>query len=179
MSFHEVDFTITGSSREKMRNALISAMLEEEHGSGKGTNSSRYQYNVENYNGYIIYLKRPTRLNKGFDFTVNIQGLYFKKNRKYSNPSHQDIFNILNRCKSEFPDNYAKIAHIILQLYHCKEPDLDSIKDITFTDFEGNNHPIAIILLIIKWLFMEQDCAYWNYSGRDMLFSALAEKSLV
>lgn len=40
-------------------------------------------------------------------------------------------------------------------------------------------HPIQIILLAVKWLFMEQDCAYWNYSGRKMLMDALANNGLV
>jgi len=34
------------------------------------------------------------------------------------------------------------------------------------------------ILLTVKWLFMEQDCAYWNYSGRAMFYSALRANGL-
>ena len=40
-------------------------------------------------------------------------------------------------------------------------------------------HPIQIIILAIKWLFMELDCAYWNYSGRKKLFESLVESGLV
>jgi len=47
---------------------------------------------------------------------------------------------------------------------------------LTFHDFEGTEHPIEIILLAVKWLFMEQDCAYWNYSGRAIF--ALREREL-
>jgi hypothetical protein len=47
---------------------------------------------------------------------------------------------------------------------------LDSLKGIVFKDYEGTAHPIEIILLAIKWLFIEQDITYWNWSGRDMLW---------
>ena len=50
---------------------------------------------------------------------------------------------------------------------------------LTFHDYEDVEHPVEIIILAIKWLFMEQDCAYWNYSGRAMFYSALKEKGLV
>jgi len=39
--------------------------------------------------------------------------------------------------------------------------------------------PIAIILLAIKWLFIEQDITYWNWSGRNMLMNSLKDKELV
>ena len=46
------------------------------------------------------------------------------------------------------------------------------------------NHLIAgliilIILLAIKWLFIEQDITYWNWSGRNMLYNHLIEMGLV
>jgi hypothetical protein len=30
-----------------------------------------------------------------------------------------------------------------------------------------------MIIKTIKWLFIEQDIRYWNYSGRDMLWSGV------
>lgn len=50
---------------------------------------------------------------------------------------------------------------------------------ICFLDYEGKEHPIEIIILAVKWLFMEQDCAYWNYSGREMFYTALKDNGLV
>ena len=38
---------------------------------------------------------------------------------------------------------------------------------------------ILIILLAIKWLFIEQDITYWNWSGRNMLYNHLIEMGLV
>lgn len=79
MSFQEINFELVSRDRKTMRTTLISAMLNEEPGNGNGDLCSRYQYNVENFQEYGIFLKRPTQLNKGFDFTVNTKGLWFKK----------------------------------------------------------------------------------------------------
>lgn len=38
--------------------------------------------------------------------------------------------------------------------------------------------PIETILKVVKWLFIEQDVTYWNWSGRSMLYSGLREDDL-
>ncbi len=166
------------SRRYTQRRFLIERFLNEIPGHGSGEHASRYQYNVESYGEYGIFLKRPTQLNNGFDFTVNVHGMYFKKNRRYSNPSHQDIFNALSDCKDLYPDNYERVRTAITEIYNCMETDLHLIH-ANFMDYEKIEHPIQIILLAIRWLFMEQDCAYWNYSGRRMFFNALSERGLI
>lgn len=178
MSFHEIDFVLPSGDRQTMRKTLISAMLNEEPGVGRGALGSRYQYNVESFQEYGIFLKRPTQLNKGFDFTVNTSGLCFKKSRRYSNPSHQDIFDALEDCKINYPDKYQFVIKAISKIYNCENADFGIPISLTFHDFEGTEHPIEIMLLAIKWLFMEQDCAYWNYSGRAMFYSALRDRGL-
>lgn len=107
-----------------MRKNLIQAFLNEKPGTGIGENASRYHYNVEQYGDYGIFLKRPTQLNKGFDFTVNIDGLFFKKNRRYSNPNHQDIIDALKDCKTNFPHIYPAIAQKLQQIYNCEPVSL-------------------------------------------------------
>ena len=79
MGSHEVYYTLPAGDRVIKRKALISKMLDEECGTGTGDNCSQYTYFVESYKEYGIYLKRPTQLNKGFDFTVNVSGMWFKK----------------------------------------------------------------------------------------------------
>lgn len=113
MSYHEILFKLPEGNRRIKRHAIIKCFLDEEPGTGNGKNASRYKYYVENYKEYKIFLKRPTQLNKGFDFTVNIEGLYFKKNRKYSNPSHQDIINALAECKNNSNDKYSTVKQAI------------------------------------------------------------------
>ena len=179
MGSHEIIYTLPRGDRALKRKELISKMLEEECGTGTGDNCSRCTYYVETYGEYGIYLKRPTQLNKGFDFTVNVSGMYFKKNRRYSNPSHQDIFDALIECKDSYTKEYDVVKSIITKIYKCEDVDLTSPLGIFFHDYEGLERPIEIILLSIKWLFMEQDCAYWNYSGRKMLYTGLSEQGLV
>ena len=178
MSTNICNYRLPNGNRQQKRQSLIICFLNEEPGNGKGIDASRYQYNVESYGDYEIFLKRPTQLNKGFDFTVNVHGMYFKKSRRYSNPSHNDIFDALIFCKHEYPNEYKAVRKAIIAIYKCEDIDLSHI-NAYFLDFEGKAHPIQIILLAIKWLFMEQDCAYWNYSGRQMLFEHLANHGLV
>jgi hypothetical protein len=33
--------------------------------------------------------------------------------------------------------------------------------------------PCDLILAVLKWLFIEQDIRYWNYSGREMLWNSI------
>lgn len=173
-----INYSLPLGDRVSMRKNLIQTFLCEIPGTGTGNDASRYQYNVEQWGKYGIFLKRPTQLNKGFDFTVNIDGLFFKKNRRYSNPSHQDILNALSDCKTNFTNLYPSIAQKLQQIYDCSHVPLTP-SGATFCDYAGNSHPIEIIILAVKWLFMEQDCAYWNYSGRAMFYNALQKNGLI
>ncbi len=181
MPTYTINFTLAATNRIRMREDLISQFMLEEPGTGNNNNASRYIYNVEKLNvDYGIFLKRPTQLNKGFDFTVNIDGMWFKNKRRYSCPSHSDIMDALQECKERFPYIYeAHIVPAIKDIYDCYDVQFDILTGATFSDFQGEQHPIEIILLAIKWLFMEQDCAYWNYSGRAMFYKGLRQNNLV
>lgn len=178
MPTYTCDYRLPSGDRSQKRQSLISCFLNEEAGIGIGDDASRYQYNVESYGDYGIFLKRPTWLNKGFDFTVNVQGMYFKNRRRYQNPSHNDIVESLTCCRNICPKEYDSVRKAIISIYNCNDIDLSQI-NAYFLDFEGNKHPIQIILLAIKWLFMEQDCTYWNYTGREKLFKELTKSGLV
>ena len=139
-----------------MRKTLISAMLNEAPGNGNGDQCSRYQYNVESFQEYGLFLKRPTQLNKGFDFTVNTKGIWFKKNRRYSNPSHQDIFDALEDCRSNYDDEYSHVIDVITKIYNCENVDFSVPMGLTFHDFEGTEHPIEIILYSVHQIYLGQ-----------------------
>ena len=104
--------------------------------------------------------------------------MYFKKHRRYNDLSHNDIFEALFCRRNECPDEYNAVKEAIVSIYEYDDINLSHI-NAYFLDFEGTAHPIQIILLAIKWLFMERDCAYWNYSGRRILFEGLSESELV
>ena len=78
--------------------------------------------------------------------------MYFKKNRRYSNPSHNDIFEALICCRNECPDEYNAVRESIVSIYECDDCDDIDLSHINayFLDFEGTKHPIQIILLTLN-----------------------------
>src|SRR3989338_7775075 len=97
-----VSWLLKASTPIAQRRALAEKWLEE----GRYTN---YRYNVETcQDGSKVYLLRPTWLNKGFDFQVNVEG--FKSKTRTSRggtaemPSHVDVIDDLQRKVKAYPD---------------------------------------------------------------------------
>lgn len=170
-------YEIMATSRADIRKKVVTEFLNEN--AGDKNHTSRYEYNVEEYESYKIILKRPGRFKKGFDFTVNIRGVFFKKNKRYENPSFGDIVNILKYVKSNKSFDFNLVKNEINNIFNVDEYNLNNVQNISFKDFEGKEHPVAIILLAIKWLFISEDIAYWNWSGRNMFMGKLQEENLV
>ena len=173
------DYSLQSTERKAVRDEIISLFLNEKPGEGTGELSSKYEYTVETYSEYSVYLKRPATLNKGFDFTVHICGIEFKKQRRYTNPSHNDICNVLKSVKDNIGIEYDIIRSEIKNIYENNTCNLDLVSDFFFVDYLGEERPVAIILLAIKWLFIEQDMTYWNWSGRSKLYAHLKDMDLV
>ena len=167
--------------REKIRDEVIDWFLQEKPGKGKGNLASRAVYEVEEYGDLAIELHRPAALNKGFDFTVQIKGMRFIKNKRHKlYPSHDDIFSILDGFNIENSTIYnQKIIGILNNIYNCKPVQLGSNSMGYFIDCDNKKQPIEIVLLCIKWLFIEQDITYWNWSGRTKLYETMKEKGLI
>ncbi|PWL53802.1 MAG: DNA adenine methylase [Clostridium cadaveris] len=162
-------------NRKEIREAVIKKFLNEEPGTGSGENCSRYRYDVEETSdGSKVYLRRPAPLNKGVDFEVHVENVRFREKGRVHMPSHSNIIQDLIDKKDHNSDEYQKVMNIINKLYNCeivKEAEYRNIKfDI--------GHSIEAILKSIKWLFIEQDVTYWNWSGRAMLYSKLREENL-
>lgn len=169
-------YEIMAQARADIRKKVVIEFLKESAGSSKET--SKYEYNVEKYDNYKIVLKRPGVFKKGFDFTVNIRGLYFKKNRRYENPSFDDIKTALQYAKKHFQNDYLFVKEEINKIFNVEAYSFSKIQSVQFEDFEGNKHPIIIILLAIKWLFISEDISYWNWSGRNMFMNDLKKEDL-
>lgn len=165
---------LTGTDRESIRSEITQWFLDESPGSGRLHLRSVYHYQVEELSGdKSILLRRPARLNKGFDFEVAIPGSNFGlKQRKTDLPSHASIVNDLKEKYTADPTEYQTVKALINRLYAC-----EAISDMELLSphFENTGHPIDHILKAIKWLFIEQDITYWNWSGRSMLYSKLCE----
>lgn len=180
MPYSEITYNLNSKNRTGIRKELINLFLEEDAGAGKDALSSKYNYIVEKYDDYSIELHRPAGLNKGFDFTVHIIGMYFKKKVRRTYPSHDDIIGCLNFIKEHYaPQQYNIIKRQINDIFNCQYTDVHETDGMFFLDYNGKERPIAIILLAIKWLFIEQDITYWNWSGRNMLMNGLKEAGLV
>ena len=134
------NYILPSGSRADKRFSLITHFMQEEPGHGNGDAASRYRYNVESYGNYSIYLLRPTQLNKGFDFTVNISGLAFKKQRIYHSPSHNDIITALESCKICYPESYPLVASAIRDIYACNDTALSEIH-AGFLDYASTELP--------------------------------------
>lgn len=173
----EIDFyNFNYSSREECREKLILEFLKEEAGAGKRELTSRYKYYVEILkSGKRVYLSRPTHLNKGMDFTVHLENTKFRLKVAYKDrPKHQEIIEDLSQKKLDNSFEYEKVKKILNKLYNCEFVNENEYLDIKFKsgiEIEG-------ILKLIKWLFLEQDVTYWNYSGRAMLYQGLKDNEL-
>ena len=163
-------------TRKEIRNQVILKFLDEEPGTGRGEKCSKYIYDVESLkNGNKVYLKRPASLNKGVDFTVHIEDIKFRDRGIVDMPSHDNIIEDLKIKLKEDPNEYERVRNVINKLYNCKAITEGEYNKINFKQ----GHPIDAILKAIKWLFIEQDVTYWNWSGRSMLYNVLKDNNLV
>lgn len=183
----ELSITIEARSREEYRRKLAEHFLNEEP--GKEGESSQYVYYVEeDKDGHRIYLKRPTNLNKGFDFEVRVEDVKFThiassssvagaksplqpRITKSNRPSHENIFDDLKLKKKENPSLFKQLRPLLEKVYNCQEVLPKEFEPFNFK----SGYPIDLIFMCIKWLFIEQDITYWNWSGRAMFYKGLSE----
>lgn len=171
-----IDLPELVGDRAQIRSQLINVFLQEEPGSGTGDFASKYVYNADRLiDGECIQIKRPATLNNGMDFAVHIGGHFFRATATGNRPSHRDIFNDLLLKKSERPREYREVVALINKAYGCEQIGLAQMAAI-----EGvPGMRVDQLILSLKWLFIEQDVTYWNYSGRAKLMGALRESSLL
>ena len=74
---------------------------------------------------------------------------------------------------------YADGKYLDALRFTCREMELYGGSYEAYIRMSDIYENLALNAYAIKWLFMEQDCAYWNYSGRQMLFSGLNERGLI
>jgi len=168
--------------RKNIRDSIVDLFKSEKAGQGKGSNSTRVMYCMEKtLNNEIIYLQRPAYLNKGFDFTVNVKNYKFKaptkKNplRLTNTPRHDSIYYPLNIIKTTNNTDFILIQEAIDKIYYCEDPTilLQQNKFKAFSNKYVDGIEYETLLKVIKWLFIEQDITYWNFSGRTMFYTGL------
>jgi hypothetical protein len=175
MPIRREQLSVVSGDRVFVRRQVILKFLDEIAGTGKGDLCSKYVYEVEILqNGGKILLKRPAALNKGVDFTVHIEGARFRDRGMVDMPSHSDIFDDLSAKRSSNPIEYEKVRVLIRKIYSCEDIAIEEYESLLFSI----GLPIEATLKSIKWLFVEQDVTYWNWSGRSMLYFGLQDRAL-
>lgn len=165
-----VEWKLSCADRAHLRKSVAAKWAEEEP-------FTNYRYNVECCsNGKRVYLLRPTWLNKGFDFGVNVEGLIKVvkpgKGGTREMPSHEDVIHDLRQKITQLPENAQALFDGVVGIYSCAEPHDLIEKHTALVDFTVG-WPVDQSLLTLKWLFIEQDVTYWLQRGRDMLMSAI------
>lgn len=187
MPTYNINYTLLSIGRENIRGEIIELFKKESPGTGTGNLTSKYIYTVELFQKYKIIIKRPALFNKGFDFLVLVETsendkIFLSKSglKAQKNPTHDNIVDALASARNSNYKNYDILIRPIISLLYKGEPfnHNKALLPFGFKDHNGIIHPIEIILLAIKWLFIEQDITYWNWSGRKMLYDALVAKNL-
>ncbi len=172
MAEYESNLRISNiGTRNDIRMSVVDVLSNEIPGTGKGALASRYTYYVESLaDGRRVYLRRPANLHNGFDFIVCVEDTNFNANgRRRNYPTHDNIINDLSVKHDENPRKYETLYSVLYAIYTCSEiPQLD-FRNNDFT----SGFPCDLIIKVLKWLFIEQDIRYWNYSGRDMLWNGI------
>lgn len=173
MAEHKITrFFSNEGTRNEVRLRVVSAFSEEIPGTA--TETERYTYYVESLNdGNRIYLRRPANLHFGFDFLVCVENTNYAKigERRRNYPKHDDLGADLQVKRNESPEMYKKLYILLKKVYECHDISDYEIENIYFSSGLRVDH----ILKTIKWLFIEQDIRYWNYSGRSMTWGIVPE----
>lgn len=168
MSLHEITYFFSNEgSRNEVRMRVVNLFANEQPGTGNGEYASKYIYYVESLeDGRRIFLKRPANLHNGFDFVVCVEGMNYAYpgERSRNNPKHTDIARDLLIKKQENPVMYEKLYKMLRRVFECHDVSTLEMNSVSFR----NGLPVDHILKVVKWLFIEQDIRYWNYSGRYM-----------
>ena len=165
-----VEWTLTGADRRALRRGIAEKWSEENA-------HTNYRYNVEHCaSGNRVYLLRPTWLNKGFDFQVNVEGLVKVvkpgKGATREMPSHGDVIHDLQSKVAKRPKEAKNLFEAVAAVYECAEPAEIFRQSPRLAAFK-DGWPIDQSLYAVKWLFIEQDVTYWLQTGRDMFMSAI------
>jgi hypothetical protein len=165
-----VEWSLAGRDRSALQKAVAEKWLQE-------SPYTNYRYNVEQCaDGRWVYLRRPTWLNKGFDFQVNVEGFRSvtrtPKGQTKEMPSHPDILNDLRYKLQAHPNLSGALFDAVCHTYDCAEP-LDILARNRAVAGIDAGLPPDQLLYIIKWLFIEQDLTYWLQTGRDKLMRAI------
>ncbi len=159
-------------NRNALRKIVIERFMDENAGYGNKEKTSKYRYVVERLSsGDKVYLIRPAPLSKGFDFVIHVENHIFENGK--DNPKHNDILKDLQKKKQLNIKAYNKLSQAIHDVFNCENPDDVFPKYASYLTSLNEGLSPELILKVVKWLFIEQDIRYWNWSGRNMFMEGI------
>lgn len=161
-------------TRNEVRMRVVDQLALETSGTGSGDEASKYIYYVEQLDsGDRVYLQRPANLHNGFDFLVCVENTNYAPEgaRRRNFPKHDDFGADLENKKAENPEMYRRLYELLVRVYECHDVSDEEIATVHF----NTGYPVDHIIKTIKWLFIEQDIRYWNYSGRNMTWGIVPQ----
>jgi len=162
--FHRLSITIAGKNRAEIRAEVFQHWIKEEPGTPELTQC--YRYDVEKLcDGSLIYVTRPTRLNKGADFRIFCENFKKYLNGNDKPPSHSNLVDELKELIGKSVEKQKEMLKAIHHLWNCEPSD----KVLADLKLFSKNPKAERVLLLAKWFFIEQDVTYWIESGRHML----------
>lgn len=168
MNRKEIVWTCSNKgTRNDVRMRVVNKFAMEEPGTGKGDKASGYRYFVEVLkSGDRIYLDRPANLHNGFDFLVCVENTNYEPEGKKARcaPKHEDLYEDLLKKRDENLEEYEKLYTLLRKVFECNDVGDEEISKINLNAGLSVDH----VVKVMKWLFIEQDIRYWNYSGREM-----------
>jgi len=159
-------------NRNALRKIVIERFMNENAGHGNKEKTSKYRYVVEQLSsGDRVYLTRPAPLSKGFDFVIHVENHIFENGK--DNPKHEDILKDLRKKKQLNIKAYNKLSQAVYDVFNCEDPDGVFPKYASYLTPLSEGLSPELILKVVKWLFIEQDIRYWNWSGRNMFMEGI------
>ncbi|CAJ2376665.1 MAG: hypothetical protein MPK11_00610 [Gammaproteobacteria bacterium] len=170
--------TLKVNTRAGIRRFLLLTWLKE-------TREKKYRYFVETLvTGKHVYLERPGRLNKGCDFVIYIEDMAGCqwKNGNDRPPSHKFLLDDLLRKKRRLSLKVWRDLIASIEAEHQMIPHtcpitskrkIDALAKSRRTSATPQPMCLQQIVLLCKWLFIEQDLTYWNGEGRDKLMGVI------
>lgn len=119
--------------------------------------------------GEKVILRYPGMLNNGFDYRARIEGW---TDSGAPRPSHADIYSEFYHKREDSLDAFYSLCNAAEEILQGKsgQDAFDKYKsDFDFTV----GRTAESILLVLPWLFIEQDIRYWYGDGRERTIGAI------
>ena len=131
----------------------------------------KYNINIIDKSEEINLLMKSSNLHNSINTIIAIilYMIFIFMSIHIFNKAYNKFLEDLREKYNEDPKKYESLYVALNAIYSCSYVDIDYLNSISFK----SGFPCDLIIKTLKWLFIEQDIRYWNYSGRDMLWKGI------